>query len=51
MQQAFINPLSETQNNFDMSVLQNNENSEKLDLENHNLRVKLSEKTKEVEEL
>ena len=34
-----------------MSVLQTNDHSEKLDLENHNLRIKLSEKTKENEEL
>jgi hypothetical protein len=43
--------LNETQNNIDMSVLQTNDHSEKLDLENHNLRIKLSEKTKENEEL
>ncbi len=34
-----------------MSVLQTNDHNEKLDLENHNLRIKLSEKTKENEEL
>ena len=34
-----------------MSVLQTNDHNEKLDLENHHLRIKLSEKTKENEEL
>ena len=34
-----------------MSVLQTNDHNEKLDLENHNLRINLSEKTKENEEL
>ena len=34
-----------------MNVLQTNDHNEKLDLENHNLRIKLSEKTKENEEL
>lgn len=34
-----------------MSVFQTNDNNEKVDLENHNLRIKLSDKTKEIEEL